>query len=146
MTPGNDKPEVVTPVNVTPVSITPENGTPEVLTPVNVTPENDRPENVTPEILMSTKCGAGWTSFLFGIEERCLKYFGNFNYLMAIEKCAEVNATVPVVRTKEENDQLKAARKNDNPHLQWSWLGIERFDQCDKWYETDTNYRKKFKS
>ena len=92
------------------------------------------------------KCDIGWTSFLFGSEERCLKYVGHFNYQNAVKKCAALNTTIPVIRTEEENDQLTDARKNYQPNHSLSWLGIERFEKCDKWYETETNFRKLFKS
>ena len=88
-----------------------------------------------------TKCDIGWTSFLFGSTERCLKYIGHSNYPTAVRKCADLNATIPVIRTKEENDQLTAV---SNHNL--IWLGIERFEKCDKWYETETNFRKWFQS
>ena len=64
-------------------------------------------------------------------------------YPFAVKKCANNRAHIPIVRNDKENDQLTAKIRKLQKLLDWNyfWTGIERFDQCNAFFETETGYK-----
>ena len=93
-----------------------------------------------PSVENPSLCDEGWEPFTFGSQQRCIKYIGGSHGKDIHETCSNENGTVPIPRTKQENDQLgEVFRKISEESDPWTWIGIEQYNDCNQvWRETES--------